>query len=112
MPNRSLWNLDLPRVEYDNRARETRLRLEQSERLFAKRDAVEGYRCLRLLLLFLGNIVGGSQRRGRRTRSPDDKLPSQIGSCGQSPFSSDSLPVTPRQSGPNPQEECIRAVFA
>ena len=79
MPNRSLWNLDLPRAEYDNRARETRLRLEQSERLFAKRDAVEGYRCLRLLLLFLGNIVGGSQRRGRRTRSPDDKLPCQIG---------------------------------
>ena len=79
MPNRSLWNLNLPRIEYNNRARETRLRLEQSERLFAKRDAVEGYRRFRLLLLFLGNIVGGSQRRGRRTRSPDDKLPSQIG---------------------------------
>ena len=63
MPNRSLWNLDLPRVEYDNRARETRLRLEQSERLFAKRDAVEGYRCLRLLLLI------PRQHRGRQPKA-------------------------------------------
>src|SRR3954453_21144430 len=79
MPNRNLWNTNVPRVEYDHRARETRLRLEHIERLLAKRDAVEGFRYLRLLLLLLGNIAGSSRGRGRRTGSPNDMLPCQIG---------------------------------
>jgi hypothetical protein len=78
MPNRNLWNMNVPRVEYDRRARETRLRLEHIERLLAKRDAVEGFRYLRLLLLLLGNLAGSSRGRGRRTGSPNDRLPCPI----------------------------------
>ena len=33
MPNRHLWTKNVPRVEYDHRARDTRLRLQHLERL-------------------------------------------------------------------------------
>ena len=79
MPNRNFWNKNVLRVEYDHRVRETRLRLEHVERLLAKRDSAEGFRYLRLLLLLLGNVAGSSRGRGRRTTSPDDRLPCQIG---------------------------------
>jgi hypothetical protein len=32
MPNRNLWNKNVPRVEYHYRARDARLRLESAER--------------------------------------------------------------------------------
>ena len=78
MPNRSLWNKNVPRVEYDHRARDTRLRLEHIERLLVKRDAAGSPRYFRRLLLLLGNVAG-SGRRGRRTRSPNDRRPCHIG---------------------------------
>ena len=39
MPSRNLWDKNVPRVEYDHRARDTRLRLEHLARLLGKRDA-------------------------------------------------------------------------
>ena len=65
----------MPRVEHDRRARDTRLPLEQIERLLVKRDAAGDSQYLRQLLLFLGNIAGS----GRRTGSPNDRRPRQIG---------------------------------
>ena len=79
MPNRNFWNKNVLRVECDHRARETRLRLEHVERLLAKRNAAEGFRYLRLLLLLLGNFAGSSRGRGQRTTSPNDTLPCPIG---------------------------------
>jgi len=37
MPSRNLWDKNVPRVEYDHRARDTCLRLEHLERLLGKR---------------------------------------------------------------------------
>src|SRR5215213_12041348 len=62
MPNRNLWNRNVPRVEYDHRARDIRLRLEHSERLPVKRDAVGSFWYFGQLLLLLGNIAGNSRR--------------------------------------------------
>ena len=78
MPNRNLWNKNMPRVEHDRRARDTRRRLEQIERLLVKRDVAGNARYLRQLFLLLGNIAGSSRRRGRRTGSPNDRRPRQI----------------------------------
>ena len=64
MPNRNLWNRNVPRVEYDHRARDIRLRLEHSERLPVKRDAVGSFWYFGQLLLLLGNIAGNSRRTG------------------------------------------------
>ncbi len=36
MRNRNLWNKNVPRVEYDYRARDARLRLERIERLLMR----------------------------------------------------------------------------
>ena len=53
MPNRNLWNKNVPRVEYNHRARDTRLQLEHTERLLVKRDAAGGSQYSRLLPLLL-----------------------------------------------------------
>jgi hypothetical protein len=79
MPDRKLWIRNVPRVECNHHARETRLQLEYLERLLAKRDAAEGFRYLRLLLLLLGNIAGSGRRRGRRTGSLNNRRPCHIG---------------------------------
>jgi hypothetical protein len=79
MPNRHLWNKNVPRVEYDHRARDTRLRLEHLERLLVKRDATGGFQYFERLLLFLGDVAGSSRGRGRRTGSPNDRRPCHIG---------------------------------
>ena len=79
MPNRNLWNKNVPRVEYDHRAHDTRLRLELIERLLVKRDAAGGSQYFRQLLLLLGNMAGSGRRRGRRTGSPNDRRPCHIG---------------------------------
>jgi hypothetical protein len=91
MPNRHLWTKNVPRVEYDHRARNTRLRLEHIERLLVKRDAAGGFRCFRQLLLLLGDITGSGRGRGWRTGSPNDQWPCHIGTPRRPPYSSDSL---------------------
>jgi hypothetical protein len=58
MPNRNLWNKNVPRVEYDHRARDTRLRLEHIEHLLTRRDATGASRYFGLLPSLLGNIAG------------------------------------------------------
>jgi hypothetical protein len=78
MPNRNLWNKNVPRVEYDYRARDARLRLERVERLLMRRDAAVGSR-FGLLRLLISNIAGSGGRRGRRTGSPNDRRPCGIG---------------------------------
>ena len=79
MPNRNLWNKNVPRVEHDRRARDTRLRLEQIERQLVKRDAAGGSQYFRHLLLLLGNTAGSGQRRDRRTGSPNDRRLCHLG---------------------------------
>jgi hypothetical protein len=79
MPNRSLWNKNVPRVEYDHRARDARLRLEHFERLLVKRDAAGSSRYFRLLLLLLGHVAGSGRGRGQCTGSPNDRRPCHIG---------------------------------
>jgi len=79
MPSRNLWDKNVPRVEYDHRARDARLRLEHLERLLGKRDAAGNFRYFGLLHLLLGNIAGNGRERGRRTGSPNDQRPYHIG---------------------------------
>ena len=79
MLNPDLWNKNVPRVEYDHRARDTRLRLEHLERLLVKRDAAGGFRYFGRLLLLLGDVAGSGRGRGRRTGSPNDRWPCHIG---------------------------------
>jgi hypothetical protein len=63
----NLWNNSVSRVELDQRARETRLRLERIERLLVLRAAVTDIRLRRVLWLFsFGRSGEGS--RARRTR--------------------------------------------
>jgi hypothetical protein len=75
MPNKNFWNRNVPRVEYDLRARDARLRLERVERVFVKRDVAVGYRYFALLRLFIVNVAGGGRRRVGRTGSPSDRRP-------------------------------------
>jgi hypothetical protein len=79
MPYRYLWNKNVPRVEYDYRARDTRVRLEHLERLLVKREAAGGFRYFGWLLLLLGDVAGGGRGRGRRTGPPNDRWPCHIG---------------------------------
>ena len=76
MPNKNLWNNNVPRVEYDLRARDARLRLERVERLLVKRDAAAaaGFRYFRLLSLLINNVAGSGRKR-QRTGSPSDRRP-------------------------------------
>jgi hypothetical protein len=79
MPNRHLWIKNVPRVEYDHRARDMRLRLERLEHLLVKRDAAGGFRYFGRLLLLLGDLTGSGRGRSRRTGSPTDRRPCHIG---------------------------------
>ena len=76
MPNKNFWN-NVPRVEYDLRARDARLRFERIERLLVKRDAAVGFRYFRLLRVLINNVAG-SGRKGRRAGSPSDRRPCYI----------------------------------
>jgi hypothetical protein len=78
MRKRNLWDKNVPRVEYDYRVRDARLRLERVERLLMKRDAAVNYRS-GLLRLLISNIAGSGGRRARRTGSPNDRRPCRIG---------------------------------
>jgi hypothetical protein len=77
MPNKNLWDKDVPRAEYDLRARDARLRLERVERLLVKRDAAAGFRYFRLLSLLISNVAVSGRKR-RRTGSPSDRRPCYI----------------------------------
>jgi hypothetical protein len=75
MPNRSLWNKNVPRVEYDHRARDAHLRLEYVERLLVKGDATGTCRYFGLLLLPLSKIAGNGQERLSVMRDPAAACP-------------------------------------
>jgi len=85
MPNKNLWNNNVPRVEYDLRARDARLRLERVERLLVKRGvaaAAVGFRYFRLVSLLISNLAGsGDKRQG--TGSPSDRWPCAISGYGR-----------------------------
>jgi hypothetical protein len=73
-----LWSKSVPRVEFDQRSREARLRIERIERLFVSRIAVTHARSRRLLGLFSVRSYGGAPRE-RRTRGPlSDQRPSRM----------------------------------
>src|SRR5712671_5969757 len=78
MPRANLPSKSVPRVEYDYRAREARLELEQLERLLVKRHAVKNFRPFRRFRL-LAFSVSGAGRGDRGTGSPSDRRP-----CGMS----------------------------
>ena len=101
MPNQNLWNKNVPRVEYDHRARDTRLRLEGIERLLAKRDAVRSVRYFRQLLLLLGNIAGSGRGRDQRTGSPNDRPPCHV-SMSRQIFANILLWITRLRAPPAP----------
>ena len=86
MLNRHLWTKNVPRVEHDHRARDTRLRLEHLERLLVKRDAAGGFRYFGRLLLLLGDVAGSGRGRDRRTGSPKDRWPCHIGTLQPAPI--------------------------
>jgi hypothetical protein len=64
-----LWNKSVPRVELDQRARATRLRLERIERQLVPRAASTHSSLRRLLYLFRGGIFVSASRESR-TRGP------------------------------------------
>jgi hypothetical protein len=78
MPKANQWNKCVPRVEYDHRARDARLRFEQIERLLANRDAAMLSRYFRVLRLLGVNIARSARRRGQYTGSPSDRRPCPI----------------------------------
>jgi hypothetical protein len=71
----NLWNRSVPRVEYDHRARETRLQLERGERLLVKHYAVKEPRPFRLVRLLTFSISRSGRRGDRSTGSPSDRRP-------------------------------------
>ncbi len=78
MPNRNFWNRSVPRVEYDDRARDARLRLERLERTLVHRNVPAGLRYFALFRLMISNIAGGGRRRDQRTGSPNNRRPCDI----------------------------------
>jgi hypothetical protein len=85
MPNKNLWNNNVPRVAYDLRSRDARLRLERAERLLVTRDAAAAavsFRYLRLLSLLISNVAGSGRKR-QRTGSPSDRRPCCISGYGR-----------------------------
>src|SRR6266851_497589 len=79
MPRVNLPSKNVPRVEYDYRAREARLQLEQLERLLVRRHAVKTLRLFRRFRLLAFNASGAARRGDRSKGSPSDRRP-----CGMS----------------------------
>jgi hypothetical protein len=81
MPSINFWSRSLSRLEFDQRSREARLRLERIERLLISRAAVRQPRLRRLVsLLSVGEYGGGRQRS--RVRGPlSDRRPCRIEDC-------------------------------
>jgi hypothetical protein len=78
VPTTKLPCKSAPRVEYEHRAREARLQVEQFERLLVKRHAVKASRLVRLFRL-LGFSIFRSRRSGdRSTGSPSDRRPCSV----------------------------------
>src|SRR5216683_2203276 len=73
MPRKNLLSKSVPRVEYDYRAREARLQLEQLERLLVRRH-IKNFRLFRRFRL-LAFSVSGAGRGDRSTGSPSDRRP-------------------------------------
>jgi hypothetical protein len=67
MPNKNLWNNNVPRVEYDLRSRDARLRLERAERLLVKRDAAAAAVTQAAQLAY-------QQRRRQRPKAPTHRV--------------------------------------
>jgi hypothetical protein len=70
-----VWNKSVPRVEFDQRARDARLRLERAEQLLAPRVAVTTPWFRRILCLLGFGEPGYGSRTGRIRRPLIDRLP-------------------------------------
>ncbi len=79
MLRKNLWNRNVPKLEYDQRAREARVRLERVERLLVKRHAVADFRPFRRLRVLGFGIYGNGRRGDRDTGSPSDRRSHDIG---------------------------------
>jgi hypothetical protein len=73
---------DVPRVEYDHRAREARLRFERLERVLVDRRGVAYFRPLRRFRLFVFGVIANARGGNRGTGSPRDRRPCQIPALG------------------------------
>jgi len=63
---------NVPRAEYDHRAREARHRQERVERLLLADRVSRGARLVRLVRLVGLSVAGGGKREGGKTGSPND----------------------------------------
>ena len=79
MLRRNPWNYNVPRLEYDQRAREARLHLEEVERLLMKRPAAAGFRPFRLLRVLRFGVYGYGRRGYRNIGSSSDRRSCDIG---------------------------------
>ena len=79
MLRKHLWNSNVPKLEYDQRAREARLHLEEVERLLMKRPAAAGFRPFRLLRVLGLGVYGNGRRGDRGTGSSRDRRSCDIG---------------------------------
>ena len=70
-----LWNKSVPRVEFDQRARDARLRLERIERLLVPRAAVTAPWFRRVVCLFSFGEPGDGSRAGRIRGPLSDRRP-------------------------------------
>lgn len=68
----------VPRVNYDHRARQARLRLERIERPFLKDQVRAGFRPLRLVRLRGASIAGSGREGDQGTGSSSDRRPCDI----------------------------------
>jgi len=72
------WNNSVPRVEYDHRMREARLRFERLERLLVKQHAVKDSRPFRLFRLLAISVSGSGRRGDLSTGSSSDRRPCHL----------------------------------
>lgn len=72
MANGNFWTKNVPRVEYDHKARAARLHLEQTERLLVRQDTAVAFGYFRLLRLFGAKSAGGARKHGQGTEASID----------------------------------------
>ena len=78
MLKKDLCNSNLPRPEYDQRAREARLRQERVERLFGRRPLVVNRRPFQLRRILGFGLSENGRRGDRSTGSPGERRPCDI----------------------------------
>jgi hypothetical protein len=98
----NLPSKSVPRAEYDYRAREARLQLEELERLLVTRHAVKKFLPFRRFRLLAFNVSGTAQRSDRSTGSPSDRRPCDMLAPLLAPSATAPVVVSCRNPSPLP----------